>query len=65
MEVFVGHEEETRKLISTKEDGVAELQILLKKTPSEQIEQIANLQDAIRLERMGIELLRWSIRDVG
>jgi hypothetical protein len=61
----MGHEEETNKLIRIKEDGVAELEVLLQKTPSEQLEQIADLRDAIRLERMGIELLTWSIRDVG
>ena len=60
----LGHQE-TIELIRAKENLIVCLEQQIDGTTTEQAERVAELENSIRLERMALEVLKWSIRDVG
>jgi hypothetical protein len=62
--VALGHQE-TIELIRAKETLIVCLEKQIDGTPTEQSGRVAELENSIRLERMALEVLKWSLRDVG
>jgi hypothetical protein len=63
-EMALGHQE-TVELIRAKENLIVCLEEQIDGTPTEQADRVAELENSIRLERMALEVLKWSLRDVG
>jgi hypothetical protein len=62
--VALGHQE-TIELVRAKENLIVGLEEKINGTPAEQSGRVAELENSIRVERMALAVLKWSLRDVG